>query len=167
MAQNKAKMISLEEGGFALFLVLLAFACIIVAGKTFDQVMAFHAGIGALFAAVSVFLIFKNYFDDGGEPIPAEIDGKPNYNIGPIKFGAVAAMFWGIAGFTVGLIIALQLAWPALNFDLPWTNFGRLRPLHTSAVIFASAATCFWQRRCMLSSAPAVSGCRARSCPGS
>ena len=94
MAQNKAKMISLEEGGFAIFLVLLAFACIIVAGKTFDQVMAFHAGIGALFAAVSVFLIFKNYFDDGGEVIPAEIDGKPNYNIGPIKFGAVAAMFW-------------------------------------------------------------------------
>ena len=56
MAQNKAKMISLEEGGFAIFLVLLAFACIIVAGKTFDQVMAFHAGIGALFAAVSVCL---------------------------------------------------------------------------------------------------------------
>ncbi len=46
-------------------------------------------------------------------------------------------MFWGIAGFTVGLIIALQLAFPALNFDLPWTSFGRLRPLHTSAVIFA------------------------------
>jgi cbb3-type cytochrome oxidase subunit 1 len=46
-------------------------------------------------------------------------------------------MFWGIAGFTVGLIIALQLAFPVLNFDLPWINFGRLRPLHTSAVIFA------------------------------
>jgi cytochrome c oxidase cbb3-type subunit 1 len=55
--------------------------------------------------------------------------------MGPIRFGAVAAMFWGNAG--VGLIIASQLAWPALNFDLPWTSFGRLRPLHTSAVIFA------------------------------
>ena len=47
------------------------------------------------------------------------------------------SVFWGIAGFAVGLLIASQLAWPALNFDLPWTSFGRLRPLHTSAVIFA------------------------------
>ena len=51
MSQNKTNMVSLEEGGFAIFLVLLAFACIIVAGKTFDQVMAFHASVGALFAA--------------------------------------------------------------------------------------------------------------------
>ena len=57
--------------------------------------------------------------------------------MGPVKFATVAAMFWGIAGFTVGLVIALQLAYPALNLDLPWTTFGRLRPLHTSAVIFA------------------------------
>lgn len=57
--------------------------------------------------------------------------------MGPVKFSAVMAMFWGIAGFAVGLLIASQLAWPALNFDLPWTSFGRLRPLHTSAVIFA------------------------------
>jgi cbb3-type cytochrome oxidase subunit 1 len=50
--------------------------------------------------------------------------------------------FWGIAGFTsssglLGHHRDLQLAYPALNFDLPWTSFGRLRPLHTSAVIFA------------------------------
>ncbi len=46
-------------------------------------------------------------------------------------------LFWGIAGFTVGLFIALQLAYPLLNFDLQWISFGRMRPLHTSAVIFA------------------------------
>ena len=46
-------------------------------------------------------------------------------------------MFWGIAAFLVGLFIALQLAFPVLNLDLPWTTFGRLRPLHTSAAIFA------------------------------
>ena len=65
------------------------------------------------------------------------------------------AVFWGIAGFLVGVIIALQLAFPALNFDLPWITFGRLRPLHTSAVIFAFGgnvliATSFYvvQRTC-------------------
>ena len=68
---------------------------------------------------------------------PQEINGRPNYNMGPIKFSAVMSVFWGIAGFAVGLLIASQLAWPALNLDLPWTSFGRLRPLHTSAVIFA------------------------------
>src|SRR5690606_9392077 len=44
---------------------------------------------------------------------------------------------WGIVGMGLGVFIAAQLAWPGLNFDLPWTSFGRLRPLHTNAVIFA------------------------------
>ena len=64
-------------------------------------------------------------------------------------------MFWGIAGFTVGLWAALELAFPVLNFDLPWISFGRIRPLHTSAVIFAFGgnvllATSFYvvQRTC-------------------
>ena len=88
-------------------------------------------------------------------PPPLTIDGKPNYNMGPVKFATVAAVFWGIAGFTVGLYIALELAFPVLNFDLPWITFGRLRPLHTSAVIFAFGgnvliATSFYvvQRTC-------------------
>lgn len=59
------------------------------------------------------------------------------YQDGVVRAGAIATVFWGIVGFSVGLLIALQLAFPALNFDLPWTSFGRLRPLHTSAVIFA------------------------------
>ena len=46
-------------------------------------------------------------------------------------------MFWGIAGFAVGIYIACELAFPDPNLDLPWITFGRLRPLHTSAVIFA------------------------------
>src|SRR5262249_36907844 len=61
----------------------------------------------------------------------------PNYNMGPVKFATVASVFWGIAGFAVGLWIALELAFPALNLDLSFLSFGRLRPLHTSAVIFA------------------------------
>ena len=51
------------------------------------------------------------------------------------------SVFWGVVGFTVGLVIALQMVFPALNLDLEWTTFGRLRPLHTSAVIFAFGGT--------------------------
>ena len=54
-----------------------------------------------------------------------------------IKKFTIAAIFWGVVGFLAGDFIALQLAFPVLNLDLEWTSFGRLRPVHTSAVIFA------------------------------
>ncbi len=59
------------------------------------------------------------------------------YNEDVVRWFTIATVFWGIVGFLVGVVIAFQLAYPALNFDLEWTNFGRLRPVHTSAVIFA------------------------------
>jgi cytochrome c oxidase cbb3-type subunit 1 len=88
----------------------------------------------------------------------------------PIRWGVIATVFWGLAGFLAGLYIALQLAFPALNLGLEWTTFGRLRPLHTSAVIFAFGgnaliATSFYvvQRTCRARLAfPAL----ARSCSG-
>ena len=51
----------------------------------------------------------------------------------------IATLIWGIVGMTLGVTIALQLAFPAANFDVPWLTYGRLRPLHTNAVIFAFA----------------------------
>src|SRR5690348_13681021 len=116
---------------------VLAFLCLIGAAMAHDAPFAFHASLGCAASLLAVFLILNRYYDRPAELPPQEINGRPNYNLGPIKFAAVASMAWGIAGFAVGLIIALQLAWPALNLDLPWTTFGRLRPLHTSAVIFA------------------------------
>ena len=68
---------------------------------------------------------------------PATAPDAPPYADAVLKAGAIASVIWGLVGFLAGLVIALQLAYPALNFDLPWTNFGRLRPVHTSAVIFA------------------------------
>lgn len=59
------------------------------------------------------------------------------YEITIVRFFTIMAVFWGIVGMTVGVFIASQLAWPALNFDTSWLSFGRLRPLHTNAVIFA------------------------------
>jgi len=54
-----------------------------------------------------------------------------------IRLGVIATVFWGLTGLLVGFYIALQLAFPQLNLGLEYTSFGRLRPLHTSAVIFA------------------------------
>jgi cytochrome c oxidase cbb3-type subunit 1 len=50
---------------------------------------------------------------------------------------SLATILWGVVGMLVGVLLAAQLAWPALNFDIPWLTFSRLRPLHTNAVIFA------------------------------
>jgi cytochrome c oxidase cbb3-type subunit 1 len=128
--------LSFEESGFLAFLGLLAITCFVVVNKATDGPMAFHAALGALAAIAGFVFILKNNLAGFTAP-PQEIDGKPNYNFGPVKFASIAALFWGLAGFTVGLWIALELAFPLLNFDIAYINFGRLRPLHTSAVIFA------------------------------
>jgi cytochrome c oxidase cbb3-type subunit 1 len=60
-----------------------------------------------------------------------------SYNDKVVLQFSVMTVVWGIVGMLVGLFIAAQLYWPALNFDLPWLSYGRLRPLHTNAVIFA------------------------------
>ena len=60
-----------------------------------------------------------------------------NYDDGVIMAGIIATCFWGVVGMLVGVVVAAQLAFPLLNLNLEWTTFGRLRPLHTSAVIFA------------------------------
>jgi cytochrome c oxidase cbb3-type subunit I len=68
--------------------------------------------------------------DAGSRSVPA-------YNEEVVRLFVIATMFWGIVGFSVGVLIAFQLAYPVLNLGLEWTTFGRLRPVHTSAVIFA------------------------------
>jgi cytochrome c oxidase cbb3-type subunit I/II len=54
-----------------------------------------------------------------------------------VKQFAYATLLWGIVGMLVGLIAALQLAFPIFNFDFQYTTFGRVRPVHTNAIIFA------------------------------
>ncbi len=94
-------------------------------------------------------------FKVGNSGMP-KIDSA-QYQDNVIKAGVIATTFWGIVGMLVGVIIASQLTWPEIFYfeNLPWTNFGRLRPLHTSAVVFAFGgnaliATSFYvvQRTC-------------------
>jgi cytochrome c oxidase cbb3-type subunit I len=149
------KVMTLGEGGSALVFAALAFLSIFVAANAYTPEYAFHAYLFAAASVAAAFKIVSRYYDRPAELPPLTVDGKPNYNMGPVKFAAVAAVFWGIAGFAVGLWAALELAFPVLNFDLPWFSFGRIRPLHTSAVIFAFGgnvliATSFYvvQRTC-------------------
>ena len=65
------------------------------------------------------------------------MDTALNYNYRVVKQFAIMTVVWGVVGMLVGVIIAAQLAFPALNFDTAWLTYGRLRPLHTNAVIFA------------------------------
>ncbi len=60
-----------------------------------------------------------------------------SYNYKVVRQFAIMTVVWGIVGMLVGVLIAAQMAWPVLNFDIPWLTFGRLRALHTNAVIFA------------------------------
>lgn len=64
-------------------------------------------------------------------------DETMTYNYTVVRQFAVMTVIWGIVGMTVGVLIASQMAWPAMNFDTSWLTFGRLRPLHTNAVVFA------------------------------
>jgi cytochrome c oxidase cbb3-type subunit 1 len=80
---------------------------------------------------------------------------QPAYHDKVVRQFSIMAVVWGVLGMLVGVIIAAQLTWPALNFDIAWLSFGRLRPLHTNAVIFAFGGcalmgSSFWvvQRTC-------------------
>ena len=132
---------------------LVGLGVLIIAGNAADPMMAAHAWI-FFFLTVAGLMITGFWAGalNGRNPFdPAFYDDTI------VKFGVWASVFWGLAGFLVGLVIALQLAWPNLFYfpELGWTNFGRIRPLHTSAVIFAFGgnvliATSFYvvQRTC-------------------
>jgi cytochrome c oxidase cbb3-type subunit 1 len=103
--------------------------------KSPDPVFQLHFGIIAVFSLLgAIFLAGKAF--SGTETID-----QKGYSDNVIKYAVIATVIWGIVGFLVGDVIAWQLAFPALNLDLPWTTFGRLRPLHTNAVIFAFGGT--------------------------
>ncbi|MEL6782569.1 MAG: cbb3-type cytochrome c oxidase subunit I, partial [Pseudomonadota bacterium] len=134
-------------------LVLLA-AIAAIAGAQ-DTGFAVHMGI---IAVVAVFLIIAtlNRYDplQKAQGLFKMPPGPSKYDDDVVRWGVIATMFWGLAGLLAGVFIALQLAYPALNIE-PWFNFGRVRPLHTSAVIFAFGgnallATSFYvvQRTC-------------------
>ncbi len=61
------------------------------------------------------------------------------YDLKVVRYFVWAAMLWGLVGMAVGVLLALQLYWPGANFEIPYLTFGRIRPVHTNAVIYGFA----------------------------
>jgi len=104
---------------------------IFIAERSHDPVMQFHGIVFAVFALLGAVFMARKAFSS------TETIDTSGYHDNVVRAATIAVVFWGVVGFLVGDIIAWQLAFPALNLDLPWTTFGRLRVLHTSGVIFA------------------------------
>jgi cytochrome c oxidase cbb3-type subunit I len=124
-------------------------AALVAAALAVDAPFAVHM---LILAAVATVLLVRTL--RGAEAAPRAL-AHDRYDDEVIRWGVIATTFWGVVGLLVGLVIALQLAFPVLNLGIEYTSFGRLRPLHTSAVIFAFGgnaliATSFYvvQRTC-------------------
>ena len=133
--------------------LLVAIVAVLLIAVSADFGFSVHLAIIAAAAMLAVVFTLRNADYD-----PLASGRSPDlsrYDDDPIRWGVIATVFWGVAGLAAGVFIALQLAYPALNLGLEYTSFGRLRPLHTSAVIFAFGgnaliATSFYvvQRTC-------------------
>lgn len=133
--------------------LLVAIVAVFAAAAAADTAFAIHMGIAAAAAVLAAFVSMR-----GISLLPtrdATARAAERYDDEVIRWGVIATVFWGVVGFLVGIVIAAQLGYPALNLPTEYTTFGRLRPLHTSAVIFAFGgnaliATSFYvvQRTC-------------------
>ena len=112
---------------------LAALGALAVAGLSTEPAFQAHAAILFAILAITVVILIRKMNWSG---TPAAESDTSIYNDDVVRYGAIATVFWGIVGFSAGLFIAAQMAWPWLNIE-PYLNFGRLRPIHTSAVIFA------------------------------
>lgn len=119
----------------AILVGIAAFAAMLAAAFSHDQLFQIHITILCIILSATTLVLLRRveFVTPGGTFPERDVSG---YMDDVIRFGVLATVFWGVVGFLVGVAIAAQLAWPQLNLE-PWFNFGRLRPLHTSAVIFA------------------------------
>ena len=114
-------------------LICLAVALVgllfVIAGR--NDPIGLHGALMFVAAVLSIFAIGKHYFDP--EPSDARL---AQYYDDPTKAGVVLAIVWAVIGLAVGDWVAWQLVNPDLTFGGGWSSFGRLRPVHTSGVIF-------------------------------
>ena len=124
----------MKAGGWFVLAIFAWFA----AAMAVDTPFAVHMAIFGIAALLTLWITIssKDYSAVARGILRMPLD-ETRYDDDLIRWGVIATIFWGIAGFLVGVLIASQLAFPALNLGMDFTSFGRLRPLHTSAVIFS------------------------------
>src|SRR6478609_9495458 len=119
------------DAAIGLLVALLGLIGLIqAAGATDDGIYVFGLSLLA-FAVVFDLGLVKRHFDTTG------LWPEEGYDELIVKKFLIAAMFWAVVAFLVGVVLAAQLSWPTLNLGISYTNFGRLRPVRTSAAIFA------------------------------
>jgi cytochrome c oxidase cbb3-type subunit 1 len=128
----------LMRGGGWFLAALIAF---FAAASAVDTGFAIHMSMMCGAALLAAFASSRGFNFAKGRFPALTPDVASRYDDDLIRIGVILTLFWGVVGFLVGLVIALQLAFPVLNLGLEWTTFGRIRPLHTSAVIFAFGGT--------------------------
>jgi cytochrome c oxidase cbb3-type subunit I len=111
--------------------VVLALIGLAMAGAGQDDPLGTHGLIVMLCSIGMIFVVISGYH----APEPGE-ERLARYYDDPIKAGIVLAMVWAVFGMFIGDWVAWLLAYPELTFDAPWSSFGRLRPVHTTGVIF-------------------------------
>ena len=111
-----------------------AFLALLGAGFAHDDLFAAHMWV-LFFTLIASTIVMLRRVKFAPAVAARPVDANAYFDE-VVKYGTIATVFWGVVGFLVGVVVALQLAFPDLNLG-PWFNFGRMRPLHTSAVIFA------------------------------
>lgn len=111
--------------------VLVAICGLALAAAGRQDPLGAHGFIILAFGLACVFFIIRGFYEP--EPSPERFS---SYYDEPIKAGIVASMTWAVFAMFIGVWVAALLAWPDLTFDQEWASFGRLRPAHTTGVIF-------------------------------
>ena len=130
---------ALTVGTRVLALVILGIGAIVglamaVAGA--GQAFGVHGWIVLIYCLVIAWRVMLQL--DAPEPSPSRLR---SYYDDPIKMGVVLTMAWAIVGMGFGVWVAYLLAYPDLRYDAAWTGFGRLRPVHTTGIIFGFGGT--------------------------
>ncbi|MGR3552258.1 cbb3-type cytochrome c oxidase subunit I, partial [Paracoccus sp. (in: a-proteobacteria)] len=126
------KRLTIAERQTAMLLsVLIALAGFAMAVIGRGDPMGVHGWIVLILAGALFFALASALY----EPEPTE-DRAVSYYDDPTKVGILLTLVWAVAGMGMGVWVAAQLAWPDLRFDAAWSSFGRIRPVHTSGVIF-------------------------------
>ncbi len=118
-----------QTGLFLAGLVTLMGAALGIAGR--NDLLGYHGLLIVVFGAVIMIALLRNL--DAPEPEESRLS---EYYDDPIRFGIVLTMVWAVFAMFIGVWVSALLAWPELTFDAAWASFGRLRPVHTTGVIF-------------------------------